>query len=180
MKSLEAQRILESYDAEGLTVWSTPALRIAFDEPLSTFRKTLERLCAARTLTRVTRGVYLFARTRRDRRTVFGELIAGLRRGEYCFESLESAASVWGVFPQTPLGGITVLTTGRTGRFDTPYGPVEFVHTDASIPEILDNTIVREGFIPLATRDYTIHGLKRCGRTTQLDEALAFQTAEED
>ena len=179
MKLLQALHILEDYDKQGHTVWSLSGLRIAFHEPSATFRKTLERLCNEHILVRVSRGIYLFPNTRRDRQEVFGELIAALRNGEYCFESLESAANAWGIFPQTPLGGINVMTTGRSGYFETPYGPVEFTHTEASIDEILANTIEREGFIPLATRAYTIHGLRRCGRTAELDEALASANEED-
>lgn len=180
MKLIEALHILENYDDAGYTVWSLSDLRIVLAEKPATFRKTLERLCNGGILARVSRGTYLFVRTRRDKRTVFGEVIAHLRRGEYCFESLESAASEWGIFPQTPLGGITVMTTGRSGSFDTPYGPVEYVHTDAPIDEIVANTVAREGFIPLASRGYTIHGLRRCGRTAELDEALALGMLEEE
>ena len=180
MKTLEALHVLQDYDRVDHTVWSLSDLHIVFSEKPATFRKTLERLCNERVLTRVSRGTYLFTYTQRDRRTVFGELIANLRKGEYCFESLESAASLWGIFPQTPLGGITVMTTGRSGGFDTPYGPVEFVHTEAPIEEILRNTIERDDFIPLATRAYTIHGLKRCGRTAELNEAQALENLEEN
>ncbi len=179
MKTLEALEILERYDREGHTVWSLSDLRIVLPEAPETFRKTLGRLCANRVLTRVSRGVYVFGRTARDRRAVFGELIGALRTGEYCFESLDSAASEWGIVQQSPLGGLTVMTTGRSGSFETPYGPVEFVHTDASVNEILANTIPRDGFIPLATRDYTVHGLRRCGRVGGLREALAIDDEEE-
>ena len=179
MKTLEALDILGRYDREGHTVWSLSDLRVVFPEAPETFRKTLGRLCANRILTRVSRGVYVFGRTVRDRRAVFGELIGALRAGEYCFESLDSAASEWGIVSQTPLGGLTVMTTGRSGSFETPYGPVEFVHTDASVNEILANTIPRDGFIPLATRDYTVHGLRRCGRIGGLREALAVADGEE-
>ena len=98
MKTLEALDILGRYDREGHTVWSLSDLRVVFPEAPETFRKTLGRLCANRVLTRVSRGVYAFARTARDRRAVFGELIGALRAGEYCFESLESAACAWGIF----------------------------------------------------------------------------------
>lgn len=174
MKTLDALDLLHDYDDRGFSVWSVSDLRIAFNEGAATFRKTIERLCSAGILRRVSRGLYLYVRTRRDRRVVLGEVIASLRRGEYCFESLESAASLWGIVPQTPLGCINVMTTGRSGRVETPFGAVEFVHTDASANEILKNTIARDDFIPLASREYTIHGLRRCGRTTQLDEAVAL------
>lgn len=174
MKASKAERILSAYDRQGHTVWSLSGLRTVFPGQAPAFRKTLERLCANEALTRVSRGVYLYGQTVRDRREVFGELIAELRKGEYCFESLESAASEWGIFPQTPLGVVTVLTTGRSGTFTTPYGRVEFVHTSAPVGEIIANTVRRERFIPIATRSYTIHGLRRCGRTTQLEEVTAL------
>ena len=178
MKMTEAFHILDEYDRQGHTVWSMSDLRIVFPEKPDTFRKSIERLCNGGLLARANRGVYVYMRTRRDKRAVFGEVIASLRKGEYCFESLESAASEWGLFPQTPLGGLTVMTTGRSGRFDTPFGPVEFVHTDASIGEILANTVNRDDFIPIATRAYTVHGLRRCGRAANLDEALALEDME--
>ena len=173
MKTIDALDILTEYDGKGHTVWSLSDLHIVFCEKPATFRKTLERLCAAGILERVSRGTYLFVHSNRNRRMVFGELIGQLRSGEYSFESLESAASAWGIIPQTPLGGITVMTTGRSGRVRTPFGPVEFVHTEATIQEILTNTVQRDDFIPLASKSYTIHGLRRCARTTELDEALA-------
>lgn len=180
MKIIEALNILENYDRQGHTVWSLSGLLVVFRETPATFRKTLERLCANGLLVRVSKGVYVFMRTARDRRTVFGELIAELRKGEYCFESLDSAASEWGIVPQTPLGMITVVTTGRSGVFDTPFGTVEFVHTVAPIDEILENVVMRDDFIPLATRNYTIHGLRRCGRTTALKEMEALGQLGED
>ena len=178
MKLLDALHTFEEYDNKGHTVWSLSGLRIVFPEKPAAFRKSIERLCAENILARVGRGVYVYLLTRRDKRTVFGEVITKLRQGEYCFESLESAACEWGIFPQTPLGGITVMTTGRSGHFTTPFGPVEFVHTSASIPEILENIVPRDDFIPIATRDYTIHGLKRCGRTTELNESMALEQQE--
>ena len=174
MKLLNALDILERYDRAGHTVWSLSGLHIVFPEQPATFRKTLERLDSARILVRAARGTYLFARTSRDRRAVLGELIAAIRAGEYCFESLESAASSWGIIPQSPLGAITVMTTGRSGLFETPYGPVEYVHTEAPIAEIIENTVERDGFIPIATIGYTVHNLRRCGRTVELGEALAM------
>lgn len=179
MRLLSALHTLEQYDRQGHTIWSVCDLRMVFDEKPAAFRKTIERLCREGILERVSRGVYLFKSTRRDRHEVLGEAIGELRKGEYCFESLESAASIWGIVPQTPLGGITIMTTGRSGRVTTPFGPVEYVHTDASINEILANTIPRDGFVPLATREYVIHGLRRCGRTTELDEVVALEELEE-
>ena len=178
MKLIDALHTFEEYDGHGHTVWSLSDLRIVFPEKPAAFRKSIERLCAENILARVNRGVYVYLLTKRDARTVFGEVIAKLRQGEYCFESLESAACEWGIFPQTPLGGITVMTTGRSGRFATPFGPVEFVHTSAPTPEILANIVRRDDFIPIATREYTIHGLKRCGRTTQLNESMALDQLE--
>ena len=179
MKLMQAFDILEQYDRQGLTVWSLSGLRMVLVERPTTFRKTLERLCSENVLSRISRGLYVFAHTSRDRRVVVGEIIAGLRAGEYCFESLESAANEWGIISQTPLGVTTVMTTGRSGTFNTPYGSVEFVHTDASVNEILRETLQREDFIPLATREYTLHGLKRCGRTSELREAFALSDLEE-
>ena len=72
MKLINATKTLEDFDRAGHTVWSLSDLRIVFSEKPATFRKTLERLCSEEVLVRVSRGVYLFARTGRDKHAVFG------------------------------------------------------------------------------------------------------------
>ena len=171
MLIVDCIKTFNEYDRLGQTVWSISALSIALRENHAALRKTIERLCGAGILARISRGLYLFALTSRGRDQVLGEIIAMLRPGEYCFESLESAAQKWNLVSQTPLGALTVMTTGRRGRFETPYGTVEFTHTDAPVGEVLRNTVPRDGFIPIATKEYTAHHLKRCGRTTELAEA---------
>ncbi len=63
-----------------------------------------------------------------------------LRSGHYNYLSLESALLAYGIISQVPLAGITVMTTGRSGIFDTPFGRIEFIHTKRHGGQILDHT----------------------------------------
>ena len=61
-----------------------------------------------------------------------------MRRGEYNYVSLESALSEYGVISQIPMR-LTVMTTGRKGEVNTPFGTIEFTHTSRPIHDILDD-----------------------------------------
>ena len=37
------------------------------------------------------------------------------------------------------MGRVTVVTKGRSGCFDTPYGVIEFTHTKQSVEQIAPN-----------------------------------------
>jgi len=72
------------------------------------------------------------------------------------------------------------MTTGSPGRFDTPWGAIEFTHTDRDIEFGADvyarDDGVLEAGIERATRD-----LRRVGRNTDLidGENLAEAISEE-
>ncbi len=91
-----------------------------------------------------------------------------LRRGEYNYISLESALSEYGVISQIPIVRLTVMTTGRKGVFKTPYGVIEFTHTDRDDIDILNNTILSDRPLRIATESAAIRDLKRVGRNTHM------------
>jgi predicted transcriptional regulator of viral defense system len=132
--------------------------------------KTVSRLVSSGLLERVCRGVYRFPLAPPVPGVADVYLVASaLRRGQYVFESLETAASEYGLISQVPLGALTLMTTGREGTFDTACGTIEFVHTKASVPEILANTVARPRCpVRVATEDYVVRNLRRCGRGADL------------
>jgi hypothetical protein len=75
---------------------------------------------------------------------------------------------------------LTCMTTGSPGRFDTPWGTIEFTHTDRAIKLGVDvhsrDDGVFEASIERAARD-----LRRVGRNTDLIDAenLAEAISEE-
>ena len=52
-----------------------------------------------------------------------------MRRGEYSYISLETMLSEYGAISQVPIDRLTVMTTGRKGEYETPFGVIEFTHT---------------------------------------------------
>ena len=61
------------------------------------------------------------------------------------------------------------MTSGREGLFCTPFGSIEYIHTKADAFEITANTIeVPDSPLKLATKQYTVAGLKRARRSLDL------------
>jgi hypothetical protein len=110
---------------------------------------------------------------------VRGGLIRFLRPREISYVSLESRLSEAGIISQVTTA-LTCMTTGSPGRFDTPWGAIEFTHTDRDIEQGTDVHVrddgVLEADIERAARD-----LRRVGRNTQLidEEALAEAISEQ-
>lgn len=167
MKLLEATAILNNTKR---AFFARRDLVRLFREPRETAAKTIKRLCEARVLDRVAQGVYQFryAASPPSASPLY-YLASIIRRGEFVFEALESAAAQWSLISQIPLGRLTLMTTGRSGLFETAYGVIEFVHTSAPLQEIRANVIERDGNpIPLATKAYTRLTLQRTHRSSTL------------
>jgi hypothetical protein len=99
------------------------------------------------------------------------EVAQALRRNDYNYLSLESALSGWGIISQIPVDRITVMTTGRKGEFKTPYGVIEFTHTENSPEYILANVVSRDPHpLPIANEKLALKNQWRVGRNTNLIE----------
>src|SRR5436309_2109236 len=84
------------------------------------------------TLIRAARGVYVNPTARSSPADIRRGLLRFLRPREINYISLESKLSEAGVISQITTA-LTCMTTGSPGRFDTPWGAVEFTHTDRKI-----------------------------------------------
>jgi len=169
MKQNEALKILCHWDRKGRYVFLKRDFAILFNEHGKKLDKTLERLAKSGILERVAHGVYLYSASAHIGAYTLDEIALALRRGEYVFESLESALSQWGRISQIPIDRITYMTTGRSGEFVTPFGVAEFSHTEANWIEINGNTVRRPNRrIPIATEEYALKNLRRVGRNYDL------------
>lgn len=169
MKSIKAVKVLHQWDLKGRYLFHAADLGLLFDERGETLRSTIKRLLADEVLVRVARDAYLYGFYRSDR-SLIGDIAVFLRPGECTYESLESAASQWGVISQIPLGRITCVTTGRPGEVKTPFGVVEYVHTNDSAWEIASAVASREPYnaLPIASKARTLDDLLAHGRSTEL------------
>lgn len=169
MKLNDARKILVRWDKQDKFLYSLRDLEKVLGETGETIRGTLKRLVAAEILERIARNLYLFSESRHIDHTLIELIASYLRRGNFVFESLESAASKWGFISQIPVDRITVMTTGRRGEYHTRFGTIEFIHTEADPTEIITNTVNRPNSpLPLATKEYTLVDLKRCRRSQDL------------
>ena len=72
------------------------------------------------------------------------------------------------------------MTTGSPGRFDTPWGAIEFTHTDRHITFGTDVHMRDDGVLE-ATLERSSRDLRRVGRNINLiDEAILAEAIRED
>ncbi len=169
MEVKTALQRLHKFDRLGIYVYTKSNLRrVFFDDSAEAFKQSLSRLIKFGVLERACRGVYVFALSRHKGGYTIEYVAKSLRRGEYNYISLESALSEYGVISQIPIDRLTVMTTGRKGTFKTPYGVIEFTHTERSDIDILNNTILYDRPLRIARESAAIRDLKRVGRNTHM------------
>jgi len=139
----------------------------------------MKRLADQGVLIRAARGVYVNPHARSMPNDVRGGLIRFLRPREVSYVSLESKLSEAGVISQVATV-LTCMTTGSAGRFDTPWGAIEFTHTDRDIePEI--DVYPRDDGVLEASVERAARDLRRVARNTDLidEEVLADALSEQ-
>src|ERR1700726_3789591 len=126
----------------------------------------MKRLTDQGVLIRAARGVYVNPHARSMPKDVRGGLIRFLRPRELTYVSLESKLSEAGAISQVTTA-LTCMTTGSPGRFDTPWGAIEFTHTDRPIALGTDLHARDDGVLE-ATVERSARDLRRVGRNTDL------------
>ena len=140
----------------------------------------LKRLTDQGVLIRATRGLYVNPQARSLPADVRRGLIRFLRPRELSYVSLESKLSEAGVISQLT-NSLTCMTTGSPGTFETPWGIIEFTHTDRDIDPEADVYRRDDGTLE-ATVARAVRDLRRVGRNVDLvdPETLADALAEEE
>jgi hypothetical protein len=139
----------------------------------------MKRLADQGVLIRAARGVYVNPQARSLPADIRRGLIRFLRPREISYVSLESKLSEAGAISQIATA-LTCMTTGSSGAFETPWGIIEFTHTNRDID--FEKDVYRrdddslEATVTRAARD-----LRRIGRNVDLidPETLAEAIAEE-
>jgi len=123
------------------------------------------------TLVRVARGIYTSSITPPDLSKVLFNVAKKLRVGFFNYISLESQLSHTGEISQITMDRLTLMTKGRRGLFDTPYGTIEFIHTKKHLKQ-LENDVYFDVDIKMfrATTKRAIADLKACRRNTHMLE----------
>jgi hypothetical protein len=181
MKRRDLDLKLSQADANG--VWAfTPSSFSALlggIEP-DYLRLMMKRLADQGVLTRAARGVYVNPHARSRPSDVRRALLRFLRPREITYVSLESKLSEAGAISQIA-STLTCMTTGSRGWFETPWGAIEFTHTDRAITMGADVVLQSDGTWEATTRT-ALRDLRRVGRNLDLidNETLAEVMSEEE
>jgi len=139
----------------------------------------LKRLVDQGVLIRVARGIYVNPYACSRPLDMRRGLIRFLRPREVSYVSLETKLSEAGVISQVCMA-LTCMTTGAPRVFKTPWGTIEFTHTDRVIDFEKDVYRGEAGTFE-ATIDRAVRDLRRVGRNVSLiDEETLAEALTED
>lgn len=159
--------------ASGGSVFDTAELAYLLgDQVTPKFNKFLTDCVKKGTLIRIVKGIYTSSITSPDLSKVLFDVTKKLRTGFFNYISLESQLSHTGDISQITMDTLTVMTKGRKGKFNTPYGTIEFIHTKKSL-EQLQNDVYFDFDIKMfrANTKRAIADLKSCRRNTHMLES---------
>lgn len=181
MKRTELQRLLLEADRKSVWAFTTASFGALMGAVEPGYLKLMmKRLADQGVLTRAARGIYVNPQARSLPSDVRRGLIRFLRPREISYVSLESKLSEAGVISQVTTA-LTCMTTGSPGTFETPWGMIEFTHTDRDI-DIERDVYCRDDGTFEATIARAERDLRRVGRNVDLidPETLADAIAEEE
>ena len=147
-----------------------------------TIKVRLHQLTKTGFLEKVCRGVWLFPKSLYYKTTDLRYLPHILRKRDINYISLETVLSQYSIISQQMFNYLTVMTTGRSGKFVTSMGTLELTHTKRSPLLLLKETMevtgvpIREAFISRAWQDLISVGRNQgLVDTDELSEAMAQQ-----
>ncbi len=159
---------LERWDRVGIWSFSLPVLSQLFRESGDTLNKSLSRHQRTGMIERISRGLYINPRARPLPPTCFSALPPFLRPWDLNYLSLESALSEAGWLSQLP-SRLTLMTTGRSQTFRTPYGTIDFTHTARPIDALRDDLVFDDRRkLYVAKPERALRDLRRAGRNVDL------------
>lgn len=166
----DAIATLEKLGRQGIRVLTKADLvKVCTHGSTKSFSILLRRLVEKNILQRVARGVYVNLLAGPGTGYLIEEIACVLRRGHFNYVSLESILSEFGVISQIMISRITVMTSGAGGVFETPYGVIEFTHTNRSLESLQSRTVRMERRpLLIATKKAGIADLKRVGRNVNM------------
>ncbi len=180
MNTIALDQALRRMDKQGIWLLSRAQLGVLFpDEGADTLKKSLARHSQAGRLLRVAHGLYANPVARSMNAYPLEAIVSRLRPLDFNYLSAETVLAERGVISQMTQNYLTIMTTGASKRYTTPFGTVEFTHTKRDHRAQRDQLWFDEqrglwvASAALAHRD-----LKRLGRNTglvdpeELEEAL--------
>jgi len=179
MKIVDALKKISQQEAAGVSIVTVHDLSVLFEERGETLSSTVKRLVKAGLLLKVANGLYMLANAKKHEFLLY-DIARYLRPGEVNYLSAESVLCNLSIISQQMLDRITVMTTGRSGTFKTPFGTIEFTHTKRDKLTLLKNTFRPDGCpIRFADKHIAVRDLKRIGRNTNMIDWDEFNECDE-
>ncbi len=163
-------RVLQTQDRQGRWLFTAGQLRRLTGDRAKAFEAAVRRHCRRGLLERVAHGLYANPHARSAPANRLEIVARHLRPMDYCYTSLESRLSELGQISQIP-GVLTVMTSGRSQRYETAYGTIEFTHTERDVPSLIESGQVyldEERGTYVATAERARGDLRRVGRNLDL------------
>lgn len=167
---MELIRKLAELDRRGIHLLARRDIEKLFpEEGGKAMEKSLQRMVSDGLLQRVAKGLYVNPAATSRNRWIAEEIAKALRPGALSYVSLESILSEYGAISQIPVSRMTVMTTGRSGIHETPFGTIEFTHTKRARSEIMARTLAAKGRpLRIATKRAAVSDLLRVGRNANM------------
>jgi hypothetical protein len=125
--------MLDYLDKQDIWCFGIQTINMFFcDESKESIKKSLKRHTKNGLITHVCRGFYANPRARSMPAFPLFVLPYIIRSSERFYVSLEKALSDYGIISQIPFR-LTLVTSGRTQTYKTPYGVIEFTHSNRAI-----------------------------------------------
>lgn len=181
MKKMDLFRKLSELDRRGVYVLARRDIEKLFpEESEKAMEKSLQRMVADGLLQRVAKGLYINPFATSKNRWIAEEIAKALRPHAMSYVSLESILSEYGAISQIPVNRMTVMTTGKSGVVETPYGVIEFTHTKRRAADIVESTLSAKGRpMRIATRQAAMRDLLRVGRNANMVDRRALEDDEQ-
>jgi predicted transcriptional regulator of viral defense system len=138
----------------------------------------LHHLVKRGNLEKVCRGVWSYPKSKYYPTTDLRYLPHLLRHTDINYISLESVLSKHSIISQQMFNFLTVMTTGRCGKFDTSLGTLELIHTKRDPLTLVTETFPVQGLpIREATIERAWQDLKNVGRNIQMVDLDELETS---
>ncbi|XOV80358.1 MAG: type IV toxin-antitoxin system AbiEi family antitoxin [Aestuariibacter sp.] len=153
-------------------IFTTHDLALLLDTPVTlNFRKFLSKATSNGVLKRIAGDLYFNPVAPPEGRGVLEKIALLLHWDKFIYVSLESQLSHLGRISQVIMHRLTVMTTGRSGSVETPFGTIEFTHTSRNLSSLVDSLYFDEDVgIFRAQEHKAVADLKRVGRNMHMLE----------
>lgn len=175
MKAITLLRTLDEWDNKGVWAFDMPRLELLFNEKPGNLNTSLMRHTKAGIIARIAKGIYINPRSRNIPPEPLLALVSLMRPNEFSYLSLESVLSEAGWISQVAMR-YTLMSTGRSSVFYTPYGVVEFTHTSrtAAQPEVVFDP---DREVHVATPERAFQDLRYVRRNVEMVEVPEEQAS---